>query len=46
MIFAVWSLEAGEFTVGAERFLMKPVAVAVKLTFGEIRVVFYLIFWM
>ena len=46
MIFAVWSLEAGEFAVGAERFLMKPVAIAVKLTFGEIRVVCYLIFWM
>ena len=43
MIFAVWSLEAGEFAVGAERFLMKPVAVAVKLIFGEIRVVFYVI---
>lgn len=40
MVFAVWSLEAGEFTVGAERFLMKPVAVAVKLIFGEIWVEF------
>ncbi len=45
MIFAVWRLEAGELTVGAERFLVKPMAVGVKLIFGKIRVEFDMVFW-